>query len=401
MKDILRALSVSFMLMFSQNLFAIQGNLQSSSGFVASTVGGATVAQFTNEFDAVIDNPALMSQTKTAPGTHRFSLGLEYASYPNSFQIKPIGAYEKGKLDTAWIPFIGYFYNINDKWKFGTGFFAIGGTGYDYADSVYAQKGTYAAASIPLAVSYKASEEFSVGLSLNLVLTTLTSNNGKNKDTDASALSATPAVGVSYALSSTWLLGADLSLGTTNTYKDFYVPTAGATPSSMKIGTPLQFAIGIGNNTGKYSYGFKYRLVNWKNTENYKQLGWKDQHTFSLGGQYNLTDSWIGRAGIYYVTSVYGEKSDVNGDETVEYQGIQTTKFSRDAINAMLYGIPQMQFALGMGYKFNPNSILDYGIIYEPEAEVKFTGTSTLTGAYEILKKNSNLQIFATYTHTI
>lgn len=222
MRSFLKMSGISLLALLSQSAWAVQGNLQSSSGFVASTVGGATVAQFTNEFDAVIDNPALMQLTKTSPGTHKFSLGIEYASYPNSFAIDAGGvknSYVKGKLDTAWIPFLAYFYNINDRFKFGTGLYAIGGTGYDYSKSVYVLKGEYAAASVPLAFSYKVSDAVNIGASLNIVATTLKSNNNAVKDTKANALTLAPSLGATLALPSSLLLGADVVMGTTAKYK--------------------------------------------------------------------------------------------------------------------------------------------------------------------------------------
>jgi long-chain fatty acid transport protein len=332
-------------------------------------------------------------------------LALEFASYPNSFQTTPPppavkSGYVKGETDTALIPFIGYFYNINEKFKFGTGIFGIGGTGYDYKDT-YGVKGTYAALSVPLAVSYSVSEAFNLGASLNFVLTQLKSNNaGYTKDKTAGSATIAPSVGASYALTRTLLLGVDLALGTTATFKDFYYESAASSGHDLKIGTPLQFALGIGHNTEKYSVGFKYRLVNWKNTENYKQLDWVDQHTFSVGGQYKVTDPLTLRAGVYYVTSVYNKTSGVNGAEEVEFNGTKLSKYLRDFSNAMMYGIPQWQYALGAGYKLAQMSMLDFGMIYEPEASISFKGTTPL-GAYEIQKKNSNLQIFLAYSHQV
>ena len=401
MKYFLRASATACMGLTSLNLTAIQGNLQSSSGYVASSMGGATVAQFSNEFDAVIDNPALMQMTKTAPGAHKFSLGLEYASYPNKFQSTP-NAEAKGKLDTAYIPFLGYFYNFSERMKFGTGLFAIGGTGWDYTNSsvaAYKTKGLYAAISVPLAMSYKVTDDFNVGVSLNLVYTQLSSNNFTLKDTKASSMSITPSFGASYALTNTWTLGADFGLGTTSKYKELLY-TSATSAHDVKIGTPLQFSLGIGQNTEYYSFGFKYRFVNWKNTEYYKQLNWQDQHTFSLGGQYKAMQDLALRAGIYYVTSVYKDKSGVNGDQTIDFQGVSLPKFNRDFTNAMSFGIPQWQYAIGAGYMMAQKSELNFGFIYEPEASITFSGTKS-TGAYEIKKKNSNLQIFFTFNQEV
>lgn len=398
MKNFICALGVGLMLMLSSNLLAIQGSLTSSSGFVGSSIGGATVAQFTNEFDAVIDNPALMDYTKTKPGTHKFSLGFAWANYPNWIEGSPATSYTKGKRDSAYLPFIGYFYNINEKFKFGTGLYAIGGTGYDYPEP-YNQKGLYAAVSVPLAASYKVSDAFALGASLNLVLTQISSNNSGLKDTNGSSATATPAVGATYAITRSLLLGADVGLGTTAEFKNFYYPVDANNGYDLKIGTPLQASIGIGQNTENYSYGFKYRFINWKNTESYKQLGWADQHTFSLGGQYKFSDFWTGRAGIYHVTKVF-ETSGVNGAETITYGGQPLTKFFRDYANAIMNGMPQWQYALGGGYKIMDKSMLDFGLMYEPETLIKFTG-SFASVPYYIKKKNSNIQMFLAYSHEV
>lgn len=398
MKVVQRISVLGLAAFLSQSVFAVQGNLQSSSGFVASTVGGATVAQFTNEFDAVIDNPALMQMTKTKPGTHKFSLGFEYADYTNWFDATGT-TWTKGKLNTAYIPFASYFYNINERVKFGTGIYGIGGTGFDYSNSIYLTKGTYAAISIPLAVSYKVTDDFNIGASLNIVLTSLTNNNFKQKNTSASAGTVAPSLGATYSFMKTWLVGADLTLGTTASFKNLYYVSS-TQSNNVKIGTPLQFSLGIGDNSEHYSYGFKYRYINWKNTENYKQLDWVDQHTLSLGGQYCLSPEFVGRAGVYYVTSVYNKTSGVNGDETITYQGQSLSKKNRDFTNAMQYGIPQWQYAIGLGYKMTAKSIFDFGFVYEPNTSIKFTGTSA--GApYEWRKKNYNLQVFVTYSQEV
>ncbi len=406
MQKTLKVSFVGMLALLSPSSWAVQGNLQSSSGYVASTVGGATVAQFTNEFDAVIDNPSLMQYTKTKPGAHKFSLALEYASYPNSFRVlttaAPSASYVKGKLDTAYIPFIGYFYNINDNFKFGTGLFAIGGTGYNYSDSIYLSKGLYSAISVPLALSYKVTDEFNIGASLNLVVTQLSSNNNKIKDASATSTTATPSVGASYSLPMSMVVGADIALGTTGTYKKLYYPVNTSQGFDMKIGTPLQYSLGIAQNTDRYSIGFKFRMITWSQTENYKQLGWEDQQTYSLGGQYKVNSQWTARAGIYYVSTVYGEKSNVSGDQTINFQGSTLPKAFRDYSNALMYGIPQWQYAVGAGYNMSEKSTFDAGVIYEPEADIKFTGTSAIYGgAYTIQKKNSNFQIFIQYSHEV
>lgn len=402
MRRILSILAIGLLMLPTQRTFAVQGNLQSSSGYVASSMGGATVAQFSNEFDAVIDNPALMQQTKTRAGTHKFSLGLEYAKYTNYFYASYVPGssdYEKGKVDTAWIPFVGYFYNINENFKFGTGFFAIGGTGYDYSDTIYQTKGLYRAISIPLAISYRLSDMVNLGASLNLVYTDLSSNNFGASDKKASATNLTPGVGVTFAFPHSLLFGANLTLGTSSTFDGLYVVSG--QDYDVKVGTPLQFSLGLGQNTSSYSIGFKYRFVNWANTENYKQLDWKNQSTYSLGGSYNFAEQIVGRAGIYYVSTVYSETSNINGDAQQEIQGVMSPKYLRDHSNAMMYGIPQWQYAIGMGYKFNPKSILDFGIIYESEKSISFTGTSSIVGNYEVKKKNMNLQIFFTYSQEV
>ena len=404
MKTCIHFLTGSILAIAAQNAWAVQGNLQSSSGFVASTVGGATVAQFTNEFDAVIDNPAMMQFTKTSPGTHKFSLGLEFASYPNSFNYNNEG-YQKGSRDTAYIPFAAYFYNINENFKFGTGLYAIGGTGYDYTSLPQDPEDVselYSEISIPLAVSYKICEQVNIGASLNLVGSQIEFNNFGAKSNTESAFNITPSVGATYNPGPV-VIGADFSLGTTATFKNLGYSTTTKSAYDVKVGTPTQFALGIGRNAETYSYGFKYRFVDWTNTENYKQLSWKNQHTFSLGGQYNLSDAFIGRAGLYYVTSVYQSSSNVSGDSQVTYQGQATPTYLIEFSNAMGYGMPQWQYALGAGYKITPKSIFDFGIVYEPQVAKTFSGSSTKFpgGTFSWQKKNSNLQIFLTFSQEV
>ena len=383
---------------------AVQGNLLSSSGFVASTVGGATVAQFTNEFDAAIDNPALMEYTKTQPGTHKFSLGLEYAYSPSSFAID-FGAthnpYVNSKLKAIWVPFLGYFYNISERFKFGTGIFVVGGAGTDFSGTIYKVKGTYSAISVPLALSYKLSEKINLGASLDIVVTRLTSNNSGIKNATSNAATAAASLGATFEGPKSIVLGLDYVGGTTATFKKLYYPVSANQSKDMKIGTPAQYSIGIGQNTSDYSWGLKYRYITWKDTANYRELDWVNQSTYSLGGQYKLMDKFTGRAGIYYVTSVYGETKNVNGDQSFSYQGSPITNFLRDSGNAMQFGTAQWQYGLGAGYQIGQKSNLDFGLVYEPETTIHFKGTTKLTGPYDIRKKDSVLYAFVAYSQEV
>lgn len=387
----------------STQIFAVQGNLQSSAGFVGQSVGGANVAMFTNESDATIENPAMMQFTKTAPGTHKFSLGLEYASYPNAMSLND-QAYETGAQDAATIPFASYFYNISDDIKFGTGIYAIGGTGYDYSDLTnppgLGAKMLYRALSIPLAVSYKAAEQWNLGLALNIIYADIQYNNYGAKDTKAKGFSATPTVGTSFAIVPSFILGADFSLGSTIKYKSLLFN--GVDSGDLKVGTPTQVAVGFSHTIESFTYAFKYRFINWKNTANYKELEWKNQNTYSLGGQYAIGDAFMLRAGFYYVSTVYNSMKDHNGDAPVDFQGQTINGLFRDFQNAIAYSAPQTQYALGFGYRMFAKSNLDFGLIFEPEATIEFTGTysgSGVTLPYSIKKKNSNVQAFASISY--
>lgn len=401
MKAFLKTCAGSLLILTPSTLWAVQGNLQSSSGYVASSMGGATVAQFSNEFDAVIDNPAMMQFSKTSPGTHKFSLGLEYAKYPNSFAIGDQD-YEKGKLDSAYIPFVGYFYNFSDDIKFGSGLFALGGTGYNYEDSAPKTSSEYAAVTIPLAISFKISDQLNFGTSVNLVGAQAKFNNFGEKNTKANAFTATPSFGLSFD-PGPFVIGADFILGTTATFSKLGFDITDNSEYNIRVGTPSQLSLGLGRNYETFSYGFKYRYVVWEHTENYKQLGWKNQHTFSLGGQYSVCEEWIARAGLYYVSSVYPKTEGVDGDQMVTYQGHSTPKALIEFSNAMGYGMPQWQYALGAGYKMNQKSIIDFGILYEAEKELNFSGSfsTNASNTYKWRKKNSNLQIFLTYSQEV
>lgn len=397
-----RILAICLVLSLGQQVFAAQGNLQSSSGFVGSTVGGATVAQFTNEFDAVIDNPALMQFTKTAPNTNKFSFGIEYARFPTFLSAsEPMGngTYVQSKFESGWIPFLGYFYHINNRWKFGTGVYVVGGSAWDYSDSIYKTKAIYAVVSMPLALSYKINKKFNLGASLNVILKQMTNDNFGIKSKSGTLVNLSGSVGVSYEVFSSIILGAALDTGATSTFKGMLV-----TPSStndVKIGTPMLISVGIAQNRKGYSIGFKYRTIRWATTENYKQLGWNNQNTISLGGRYNFNKKFIGRAGIYYVTSVYRETTNIDGDKTSTIQGTSAPNYTRDFVNAISYTSPQWNYALGAGYKITLKSILDFGIIYEPATTLKFSGTSRVIGQYEIKKKNSNIGVFLMYSHEL
>ncbi len=402
MKTFIRMMVLLTAGMSGIHVYAVQGNLQSTAGFVGQSVGGANVAMFTNEADAVIENPAMMQFTKTAPGTHKFSLGVEYASYPNALSTNN-QAYENGAQDAATIPFVGYFYNITDNVKFGTGLYAIGGTGYDYSKLPNGPKMLYRALSIPLAASYKVTEQFNLGLSLNIINTNIRYNNFGKKETDVSGYSLTPTFGATFEVDPSFVLGANFSLGSTIKYKDLST-FDGINFNDLKVGTPSIVALGFSHNISSLTYAFKYRLINWRNTSNYKELDWKDQHAFSFGGQYAFGPAFVLRAGLYYVTSVYNEMKDNNGDTKIDFQGQQLDVFFRDFQNAIAYGAPQMQYALGFGYKMFAKSNLDFGLILEPEATIEFTGKQTpsslnVTLPYSIQKKNSNIQAFVSLSY--
>jgi long-subunit fatty acid transport protein len=371
------------------------GNQSVSGAIVSKTLAGTGTAHFGDEFDAVIENPAMMTYSPTEVGSHKFALDID-AFFVN-LQKAPLPAgdtYAQSEGKTFFLPFFGYFYNASDKVKFGTGLYQLAGAASDFSkvSAPNNEKNSFNFIAMPFSAAYQFNETSSFGVSFNAIAASMALSNGGTDEVNKTNFTFSPSVGYVHNFSDGHMVGAHYMKGSDVTFTNMADIDRNGTLDNIKIGNPDEYSIGYGRDMGTYSYTGEYKYVGWGNAANFKDLGWKNQHVFGVAGQKKY-GPYAFRTGMTFATQTVPVEKDVDGDTLVPYQGKDVKKYVVQMQNSTA-GINQSAVTAGVGYEATSALTFNTGLVYYFEKEATQTGTSTdLGGAYKTSGKLQQTEV--------
>jgi len=369
-------------LTFSSGAFATNGIIQAGNGMEAHGMGGAGLAN-AGEASAGMDNPALISQTGDALAVG-FSIFMPFRTLDttNAGAFGPAGTVAESDSRMYAIPQIAYTSKASDTVSWGVMVNALGGMNTDYRTGPFPNSGAPGAANpqsvnlqgIILAptMSFAFAKEFSVGASLLIGYSTLTTRNlfgqGAAGTNEGSATGYGVKLGADWKLSDGIQLAAMIQPQMVMDEISYFKTFLGGFGFTGDAQLTLPNEVGIG---GKFGIGKNVDIVadvlyyQWSGVDVFKFFGWEDQIVYKVGAEFRPTDSLSLRAGVNY-----GE-SPIKG-------GNRTENGSMDAAfaNYPFPAISEWHFTIGLGYKMDKNMAINAYYLYSPENTEEATGAS-------------------------
>ncbi|WP_299003080.1 OmpP1/FadL family transporter [uncultured Shewanella sp.] len=392
-------LAISITLASSQAMAAgFQLNSQSATGLGRAMAGDAVIA---DNASVLSRNPAAMALFKDKA----VSLGITYADvqvevdnvtsvYGNSGSEGDAGS---GKI----IPNAYYIQPINESWAMGFGAFSNFGTGTDTSKLAANTEDTFQApvdllgeteiTSIDFnaSVSYRFNEYFSLGLGVDFVYGT-----GKlTRKGPILALAGTTDLTIADVEASGWGVGGiaglvyeidqDNRIGLSYRYSPT-IKANGDTIESLnasltltsydQIEIPLPNIAQLGgfhqitehfalSYTAQYTQWGEFDRITLLDSEtdgsNYvlKEYQWDDSWLFSIGGTYDINDTWTARIGYMYDQGVVGDLSSLSIPDS-----------------------DRNWYTGGVSYHFDQKSSLDFGVAFVRGKKTHLTEASSIVG---------------------
>lgn len=390
-------------ILYSTSLFAsANGGVLTGISPASQAMGGTGVANFTNGTDAMYKNPALLSQLPAESGKTTGELYATYFTQNGSVNYDSDGTGNMKTINSATsgriAPQIAATYKVNDQWALGLGVLSFGGAVADYSalktsstDALHKANGLETSMDlvrIPLAVSWKINDMFSVGaapfltygqMELNYDVTTPGTDSGRTKhgafgvggEFGATAKAAGFLFGLAYTTNSNVSYPAILNLDL------FGINAAKASGlNNLEIDQPQELAAGVGYDvTSDIRVTVDYRFINWASAIGYRDLGWSDQHVFAVGGQYKL-DKLAVRVGYNYGQSPIRSASGQIETLQTMVQGHQVLTSSVTKLNQFLFpGETEHHIGVGAGYQVTSDINIDGSFVISPANTVTRGGS--------------------------
>ncbi|HEX6903428.1 MAG TPA: outer membrane protein transport protein [Thermoanaerobaculia bacterium] len=313
--------------------WAGNGHVLHGIGAVNSSMGGAGVALPNDALGALNLNPALLARMEG----HKFEFSVEYNNPGNAVEssVGPFSGRTEDDGDTVLIPAVGWArHKAGSRVGYGMGVLGLAGFGVDYPQDptnpllapqpfgfgrVYSN---YQLIKIPFVAAWQLSDSFSLGVSFNAALGTLTADPAGFATPDCSgptgpcffprvnsdsAWGFGATVGVHYQINPAWALG--LSYGTEIDFEDFEFNSAVANPNLPTFGTNREITLQLNypsvivggiafTPSDRLAIAVDGKMINYEDTEGFADvLGFEDIVVYDIGVQYRATDRITLRGG--------------------------------------------------------------------------------------------------------
>jgi long-chain fatty acid transport protein len=367
---------------------ATNGMIMEGYGPIAAGMGGASMA-YDNGTAAMANNPATLGLM--ADGS-RIDVMLGFVG-PDVETSMGVG---KSTADAFYMPAFGYV-KKQGKLAYGAGIYGQGGMGTEYANGDMAQVGV---GRVIFPLAYSVNDRFNVGGSIDIVWAGMDLvadlnpfNPGKeiNFKDDSDFTGAAKGYSVAAKLGFTYKLNGALTLG--GVYQ-----TAANLPDLKGDGyevhgfdMPAMVGLGLAWQVNeRLMFATDVKDVLWgssMNTVSIYQNGtlvapfqqdWDDQIVLALGLAYKFTDAFTGRVG-------YNHGNNPIPDEFVNY---------------MWPAIVNDHYTVGLGYAFDRQSQINFGLSYVPEATVTGIGPFPPSGNGGMTIDHSQLNWQLMYSYT-
>ncbi|WP_220754802.1 OmpP1/FadL family transporter [Shewanella sp. KT0246] len=392
-----------------------QLNSQSATGIGRAMAGDAIIA---DNASVLARNPAAMAlfDEKT------LSVGASYADVQVEVSDVQYGDNHIGSMDNAaeakFIPNFYYISPINDKWAYGVAAFSNYGTGtdlstlnndHDFNTPIDLLGNTeVTTVNFNASVSYRINDSLSLGLGLDAVYGsgTLTRNGNIDiglgdmplnlVDVEADGWAVGGIVGLAYEFNENNRIGLSYRYSPQMEASGdiMYNPNVILPQNFDSIEIPIadiaQLA-GFHQLTEKFAIHYTAQWTQWSSFDNIsvvdgdlgtasdviKHYNWKDSWFFSLGGTYDINETWTVRAGIASDQGVVGEVSSLSIPDS-----------------------DRMWYSAGFTYNLSNKSSIDFGYTLVAGEKVHVLEESALVGQVSAYTESGANYFSLQYNHT-
>jgi len=300
-------LSIASVAVLSTSAFATNGTNLIGYGVESRAMGGTGVS-VNRSATAAFDNPALLTQSKSALD---ISIGGTILSPTVSYEDNSAGGITKSEDSTAGsgiIPAVAVNNKVNNKVSWGLSMYGTGGMGVDYRDATTTQQASaksndnLMAMRLTIPIAYQVINGLSFGIAPVMEYGALAMNGGISSD-----IAYGYEVGAAYKIDNIGLaFGVDYKSEIEHQYKNtFNSDFTGGTqdklssPSVISVGTSYQYNINPGNYL---TAAFDYKMIGYGDAVGIKDFGWENQNVFAVGLEYQ-SPLYALRAGYNYGAS--------------------------------------------------------------------------------------------------
>ncbi|WP_299788299.1 OmpP1/FadL family transporter [uncultured Shewanella sp.] len=372
-------LAVAVTLASSQAMAAgFQLNSQSATGLGRAFAGDAVIA---DNASAMARNPAAMALFDSTA----ISLGMTYIDTDVSlsdaqYSLAPLGSSNPQAIPdvsdiggASLVPNIFIVHPLNDKWAIGFGAYSNFGTTTEYADDfaadIFGGQTKVRSVNIQGSVSYRINEQFSVGAGLDVISGTgdLKRKFHGNTMLDVSA----EGYGLGWHVGAVYEVNDNHRFGLSYRYSptieadgDFQYLGQSAADDTLHLPLPAMAEFsGFHQLTNQFALHYSAQFIQWSafdtlDTDAFgtiKEYNWRDTWHLSLGGTYDIDDSWSIRAGYMY---------DMGAVDEIKSIAIPDSN--------------RQWFSAGLSYNMSKHSVIDFGITYLMGEDVAVTETQLL-----------------------
>ncbi|MEW5736310.1 MAG: outer membrane protein transport protein [Thermodesulfobacteriota bacterium] len=376
--------------------FATNGDNLIAIGPIARAMGGVGIAAPQDAISAVFANPAAMCFGDYCPATRVDFAGTMFMPKISAEVTRAGQKVVSDSDDTVYaIPAIGISVPLSDsapEWRFGLAAYGVSGLGVNYKDTALERAqfmpgvplvaGTYTALQIMKfapSIAYRASDNWSVGLALNIDYASLDLGTG-----------GAPAYGFGGQLGAIYRPLDNLSLGITYTtpqtvthdkVTDF---DGDGKWDDLKLQAPQQAGVGaaIDLMENKLLVEADVKWINWSGADGYKDFDWDDQWVLGLGFQAKPASGLTLRAGYNYSPNPVKEHKNFNGvmGQMSDIQGKKIPTYYYETFRIIGFpAIIEHHVTLGVGYDFSERFSANLGYMHGFEETVSESGVD-ITG---------------------
>lgn len=369
MKNSIKLILPTFLLLSSSALYATNGDLMIGQGAKSRAMGGVGIAEQFGA-DSGLANPALITAIEHSEVTG----SLTFFMPDVELGANDMDSHSSGS-DLNFIPEFAYARSIG---AFAVGIQASGvaGMGVDY-DGLTGQSNDNGAFDmqtelqlfkIALPIAVEILPHFSLGVAPVLEIGSLEMNYMTNTGPSDNPSSSSSALGFEVGAAyddGTYAIGAVYKSEIELSYADNISQAAGDFGLPLSSGDtltqPAEFGVGVSYRYHKHTLAADYKLIAWSDAEGYADFGWKDQDVFALGYEYKFEKASL-RLGFNYAESPIVEQ---NGNT---YAGAATNFFNLAGFPAIV----EQHYTAGFGYDFTKDLEFNGALIYAPEIKESF-----------------------------
>jgi len=423
MKSVKRFLPMALLPLIAGVSYGTNGDNIISVGPISRGMGGLSIAYPQDPISSVFANPAAMCFGPYCPMSEvntSLTAFLPQVSAKVSNPFDPSQTIEAKSNDPVYpIPAIGFSRPLNigeqDRWRFGLSAYGVSGMGVDYLhSSLNSTLGDFAPmpepfASAPIAtgtetllqimkiapaIAYKASPDLSIGASVHYNYSELEMGEGPSSgDTIGYQL------GLLYHPHKHIYTGLSYTSSQEIKYNDVLTDFTGKV-GDLRLEAPQQIGGGFSFELmeKRLVFGAEAKWINWSDASGYKEFGWKDQWSYSIGAQYQLKpEKWTMRVGYNYGNNPVIENHGWDGsfnpmtmmpNEMVNVQGNMFPRYYYETFRIIGFpAIVEHHLTTGLSYQVNEKFSINFAYLKALEETITETGTG-LFGAPTIIESS-------------